>query len=201
MPLDPKRIKEREAAITGKPIRIQPVSELTDEMRALTKSPPGYEGKAAKQPAMYGVLLHNTELLRRYNDIMVYFLGYGQLPLRLRELAILRVGWLRQVPFIWGEHVAVGHRIGMTTEEIERVTVGSSAPGWSDEDRAVLKATEELLDVAMISDETWAALSKTLNEKLLVEFLSLVGQYQALGYIQNAVRVPLFEGNPGLTAR
>ena len=196
-----KRIQEREASILGKPPRIAPVTELTDEMRALTVPPPGYEQKVAKMPIMFGVLLHNLPLFRRYGGLMTYFLVDGALPLRDRELAVLRVAWLRQIPFVWGEHVAVGHRIGLTTEEIERVTEGSTAKGWSEHERAILGTAEELLENAMISDETWAILTKSLNEKLLVELLALIGQYQALGYIQNSLRIPLFEANPGLSAR
>ena len=34
-----------------------------------------------------------------------------------------------------------------------------------------------------------------------VELPILIGQYQTLGYLQNALRVPLWPGNEGLAAR
>jgi hypothetical protein len=194
---DPK-IAARDADITGKPMRIQPVEEWTDEMRALVDMPPGYEHA---KPTMYGILLNNVGFTRAYKDIMTYFLVRGSLPLRDRELAILRVGWVRQIPFVWGEHVRISKETGLTSEEIERVTQGSTAAGWSEHDAAVIRAAEEIMDNAMISDATWAILAKTLSPGLLLELVACVGQYQALGYIQNSLRIPLFEGNPGLTAR
>jgi alkylhydroperoxidase family enzyme len=196
-----EQIKTREADILGKPQRLSPVAEVTEDLRALMAPPPGYEKKAGREPELLKILAHNPALLRNIVGPMIYFLVSGALPLRDRELAVLRMAWMRQIPFIWGEHVAIGHRIGLTTDEIERITKGSAAEGWSERDRAILKATEELVENAMVSDGTWATLSKTLDEKLLVELLSLVGQYQALGYIQNSLRLPLFEGNPGLAAR
>jgi alkylhydroperoxidase family enzyme len=191
-------VAAREAQILGQPIRIEPLTDWTEEMRALVHYPPGY---ANAGPSMYGVLMHNVPFLRAYKDLVVYFLEHGSLPLRDRELAILRTAWLRQIPFVWGEHVKHAKAAGLTSEEIERVTEGSSAPGWSGHDRAVLAAAEELVEDAMISDATWATLARDLDSGRLVELVACVGQYQALGYIQNAVRVPLFAGNPGLSAR
>jgi alkylhydroperoxidase family enzyme len=201
MSADQNRIKQREQDILGKPMRLAPVTEVSDDLKSIVTPPSGYEKKAGREPVMLKILAHNPPMLREMVDIMSFFLVRGSLPVRDRELAVLRMAWMRQIPFIWGEHVAVGKRIGMTTEEIERITQGSSAPGWSEHERAVVKATEELVENALVSDETWATLSKTYDAKFLVELLGLVGQYQALGYIQNSLRMPLFEGNPGLSAR
>jgi alkylhydroperoxidase family enzyme len=194
--IDPK-IAARQADIVGKPMRIQPLEDWTEEMRKLVSMPPGYEHH---RPTMYGILLNHFDLTRVYKDMMTFFLLRGSLPLRDRELAILRTGWLRQVPFIWGEHVRIGKEVGLTAEEIERVREGSVAAGWTEHERAILKATEELVENAMVSDATWATLARTLEPKLLLELVAMVGQYQALGLIQNSLRIPLFEGNPGLTA-
>jgi alkylhydroperoxidase family enzyme len=194
---DPK-IAAREANILGHPPRVAPRQDLTEEERSIIPTPEGY---ANAKPAMKEMLLHNVPFVRAYKDIMTYFLMHGALPLRDREILILRVAWLRQIPFVWGEHVKHGKRAGMTSEEIERVTQGSQAPGWGEHDRALVRSVEELIDDAMISDATWATLAKTLSPGLLVELVGCVGQYQALGYLQNSLRVPLFEGNPGLAAR
>jgi alkylhydroperoxidase family enzyme len=190
--------KKRDDLIMGHPPRISPIPEWTDEMRALQTKLPGYENTPS---TLLGMLLNNLPYARAYNNVMKFFMERGALPVRDRELAILRTGWLCQVPFIWGEHVKHGRKAGLTPEEIERVTQGSAAAGWNEHDRAILRAAEELIEDSMISDATWATLAKTLDAGLLVELIGCVGQYQALGYLQNALRIPVFEGNPGLTAR
>jgi alkylhydroperoxidase family enzyme len=194
-----ERIQQRELYILGKPPRIAPITEEDDETRTLqVEKPPGYENKRTE---FLATLMHNRAFVKSYRDIMTYFLARGTLAARDRELAILRTAWLRQVPFIWGEHVNHGKKAGMTSEEIEWVRQGSGAQGWSERDRAILRAAEELIQDSMISDSTWETLSKTLDDALLVELIACVGQYQVLGYLQNSLRIPLFEGSPGLAAK
>jgi alkylhydroperoxidase family enzyme len=143
-------------------------------------------------------MLHNPGVAKRFRPLPN---EERTLSPRDQELAILRTAWLSRVPFIWGEHVRIAKEVGITPEEIERVTVGSTAPGWSEHDRAVLRTAEELRTEGAISDETWAVLAKTLDYGRLIELPALIGQYQALGYLQNALKAPLWPGNPGLSAR
>jgi hypothetical protein len=195
----PEEIAQREKLILGKPPRIQALTELTDEMRELAAMPAGYE---KSPPTVFAILLHHIEFLRVYKAIVSsWFRLKGSLPPREHELALLRTGWLCQVPWIWGAHVARGKKAGLTSEEIERITQGSGAPGWDEYDGAILRAVEELIDDAMISDATWEILARHMEPKLLIELIALVGQYQALGYLQNSLRIPMFEDNPGLLAR
>lgn len=120
------------------------------------------------------------------------------LPVRDRKLAILRTGWLCQAPYEFGEHANQARRAGFTEEEIERITVGSTAPEWSDDDHAILCAVEELHADALVSDETWAQLAARFDEHQLVELLILIGQFVATAYFQNSLRLRLEAGNHGL---
>jgi 4-carboxymuconolactone decarboxylase len=114
---------------------------------------------------------------------------------------ILRTAWLCQAPYAWGEHVRVGKRFGLNAEDVERVTQGSSASGWDEDERALLRATEELHSDAMISDATWEILSKRLDDKQLFELPVLGGQFTTVAYFQNALRLRLAPDNIGLRAR
>jgi alkylhydroperoxidase family enzyme len=64
-----------------------------------------------------------------------------------------------------------------------------------------VRAAEELYDDAVVSDGTWATLAKRLDDRQLIELLVVIGQYQAVAYYQNSLRLRLHEGNPGLKAR
>jgi alkylhydroperoxidase family enzyme len=147
-------------------------------------------------------ILRHPSLFRRHNAVATELIGNGTLSPRDRELAIIRLSWLLQAPYEFGEHVGTGKRMaGITDEEVERILIGSSAPGWSDIDRAIIRAVEEMLDDAMISDETWAVLAAHWNDKQLLELPVLIGQYQGVAYLQNSIRARLLDGNPGLAAR
>jgi alkylhydroperoxidase family enzyme len=201
-----ERLRAREASITGQLPRIPPMApeEFTEEMRASTRElrraaglPP--EGEV---PEYVATALRHPSLYRSHTALAILLMSEGELSPRDRELAVLRTGWLCEAPFEWGEHVAMGKRVaGLTTEEIERVTVGSTAPGWNEHDRAIMKAVEELNDDAMISNETWAILTKRLDDKQLIELPILVAQYMGVAFLQNSMRVRMLAGNIGLQAR
>jgi hypothetical protein len=151
---------------------------------------------------MYAQMAHNPALLRLFKPLSSFFGIQGLLPARDREIAILRIAWINRQAFIWGEHVRLGHgQGGLSTEEVERITLGSCAEGWSEHDRAILSAVDELRENSDISEATWAVLARTWSEGQLVELPVLIGQYQTLGYLQTVLRFELWEGNPGLSAR
>ena len=191
----------------AKPLRISEVTEMTEEIAELLYVPPeviakyGGRGAAGKGPNLYAQMAHNPKLLKLFKPLSSFFGIHGLLPARDREIAVMHIAWLNQLPFVWGEHVRLGHQAGITTEEVERITLGSGADGWSELDRAILSAVEQLRETSDISDPTWTVLARHWSEGQLVELPLLIGQYQMLGYMQTVLRFPLWEGNPGLSAR
>jgi alkylhydroperoxidase family enzyme len=198
-------IGARQDEITGKPPRIPPLTaeELgQDALTNMNNLRKGISATASTKVTDYvATMMRHPELYQAHVAVALKLFN-GVLTVRDRELAILRTGWLCQAPFEFGEHVKLGKRLASLSDaEIERVTQGSAAPGWSAHDRAVIRAAEELHAAAMVSDETWAVLSKSLNEKQLIELLMVVGHYQKVAFIQNALRIRLTPDNPGLSAR
>jgi len=152
-------------------------------------------------PEIVLTMLHHAELFARHTDVGLQLLARGALSLRDRELAVLRIAWLCQAPYEWGEHVMVGKRFGLTSEDIARVIEGPDAPGLDEHASAILRAVDELHGDAMISDATWSTLAKRLDERQLIELPIIVGQYQTVAYYQNSLRLRLHTGNLGLKAR
>ena len=198
-------IDAREAEILGKPQRIGPLDpkDFDAEARALVVNVRESLGLSdhSKMPEVFATMLKHPGLFRCQMEMGIQLLGKGALDARERELAILRCGWLCRAPYEWGEHVDIGKRYGVTPEEIERVRQGSSAPGWTEHEAAVLRAVEELLRDQMIADRTWDVLARKWTERQLIEFPTLIGQYVATAYLQNSLRVRLAKDNTGLRHR
>lgn len=155
----------------------------------------------ADMPEYMRTMLRHPDLFARQVDMGLQLLGHGTLAPRDRELAVLRTLWLCQAPYGWGEHVFVAKSVGLSSDEIERITRGSAAPGWNAHEAAILRAAEELRAEAMISDATWATLAQTLNDQQLIELPIVIGQYQTVAYYQNSLRLRLHPGNAGLLTR
>lgn len=197
-------IAARQAHVVGDGPRIAPVPSdevdpaalaAANAVRASAGAPP-----AVIMPEYMRVLVKHAELFRCQME-MGAAIFQGRIPARERELAVLRVGWLTQSPYEWGEHVDIAQRYGLAREEVARVTQGSSAPGWSEHDAAILRGVEELLADFALSDATWAVLAKTWDEPQLIEFPMMVGQYVATAFVQNTLRIRLAGDNPGLGHR
>ena len=116
---------------------------------------------------------------------------------RERELLILRIGWLCQAEYEWGQHVLFGKKAGLTDGEIERIKAGPDAPGWTPFDATLLRATDELHKDACIREATWAALSQRYNTQQLMDVVFTVGQYNLVSMALNTFGVQLDKGVKG----
>lgn len=198
-------IDARQAQVIGTIQPIEPIEldDMNDEARALCADLRKSFGIADPNaiPEVVRTMLRHPGAYRCQADLSILLAGNGKISPRERELAVLRIGWLCRAPYEWGEHVDIAKRFGVTAEEIERATGGSSAPGWNDHDRAILRSVEELLGDYSISQETWDMLARSWNEEQLMELPILVGAYVMTAMQQNGLRVRLKEGSPGLRHR
>jgi alkylhydroperoxidase family enzyme len=136
-------------------------------------------------------------LLDRYSPFITYIMGEQTLPDRDREILILRIGWLFKAKYEFGHHSIFGKNAGLTDEEILRITKGAEAPGWSISEAALIQATDELYNDAIISDATWTTLSANFTEEQLIDVIFTVGQYNMVSWALNSLGVQLEEGIPG----
>jgi 4-carboxymuconolactone decarboxylase len=198
-------IDAREAQVLGRPQRIEPLKQedFDDEARTLVITVRESLGitEHAAMPEAFATMLKHPALYRCQMEMGIQLLGKGVLSPRERELAVLRVGWLCRAPYEWCQHVDIAKRYGVTAEEVERATRGSSAPGWSEHEAALVRGVEELLSDQSISDDTWNVLAQTWTERQLLEFLAVVGYYVSVAYSQNALRMRLIPGKKGLRER
>ena len=87
--------------------------------------------------------------------------------------------------------------MGLTEEEIKRITEGPKAAGWDASDATLLRATDELYYDAFITDATWGALAKSYNQQQLMDLVATVGEYNLVSMLLNSFGVQLEEGVPG----
>jgi alkylhydroperoxidase family enzyme len=203
----PAEIQERDEYIRGRPPRLPllPPEERTERQQELLDEMSMVVVDGVRKPredkSALEILIRHAELYKAHMEVAQKYLSDCEMDIRDRELGILRIAWLSQAPFEWGSHVKIAKRNGITSEEIERVMEGSRAPGWRKQDRAIMRAVEELHFDSMVTDDTWSDLQEFYNDKKLIELLILAGQYKTVAYYQNSLRLPLPEGSMGLLAR
>lgn len=136
----------------------------------------------------------HPKLLDRYSPFINYIMGEQTLPDRDREILILRIGWLCKAKYELGHHSIFAKRAGLTDEDILRITKGADAPGWSISEAALIRATDELYNDAIISEETWKILSEHYTEQQFIDVIFTVGQYNMVSWALNSLGVQLEEG-------
>lgn len=159
-------------------------------------------GRAGSMPALniFRTLASHPKLAKRWMVFANHILGKNSLPAREREILILRIGWLCQSEYEWAQHVVIGKREGLSDDEIRRISVGADAPGWSELEQALLRATDELWNDAMVADATWRALARFLNTEQLMDVVFTVGQYNLVSMALNSFGVQLDAGLPRFPA-
>ena len=115
-------------------------------------------GPTAGATNIFATFVRHPGLFRKWMPFGGKLLA-GKLPARDRELLILRTGWNCRSDYEFAQHVRIGRAAGLTDEEIDRVTQGPEAEGWSDHDALLVRAADELHTDACLSDATWAALA------------------------------------------
>ncbi|HSG87829.1 MAG TPA: carboxymuconolactone decarboxylase family protein [Pseudomonadales bacterium] len=144
---------------------------------------------------IFKTLAHHPKLLQRWLVFANHVLGKSTLPERERELLILRIGWLCQAGYEWGQHVLIGRASGLTDAEIQRIKAGPADEGWSDADRDLLQAVDELHADAHVSDATWQRLAARWSTQQLMDIVFTVGQYNLVSMALNSFGV---QPDPGL---
>jgi len=171
--------------------RIQPVTEeeWTDDSR------PVLAANSAHGPVLnvFATIARHPKLLKRWVVFANHVLNGSTLPPRERELVILRTGFLCRSGYEWAQHATIGRAAGLDDAEIVRITQGSGGDGWSDGDRALLRATEQLVADHFIDDATWAELATVWNEQQLMDLVFAVGQYTLVSMALNTFGVQLEE--------
>lgn len=146
---------------------------------------------------IFRTLANHPALAKRWMVFANHILGKSTLSVRDRELLILRIGWLCQAVYEWGQHVQIARQAGMSDEEIRSARTGPDTAGLSELDQLLLQATDELHADAFVSDSTWQSLQQHYNTQQLMDLVFTVGQYNLVCMALNSFGVQPDEGLPG----
>jgi len=151
-----------------------------------------YREKADLAPADQELLARNINLFRalvnspaaaRACSVLGGFIRHrSKLDPRLRELAILQVGWLARSPYEWSHHVKIGGDFGVSDEDI-RALIDEDAgkpTGLDETTRLVLRGAREMTERGAMEAATFGALQRQLGNECVVDLTVTIGFYNAV---------------------
>lgn len=147
--------------------------------------------KGKEDMSALGILLVHPALAKAMFALSRHLLYDNELAARDRELLILRLAWHRKAEYEWVQHVIIGQTVGISDEEISRITQADIGPAWSDKDRLLITAADELIADALLTDTTWKGLQQHFNTHELMEVMVTVGAYDTIAMVFNSCGLQL----------
>lgn len=156
---------------------------------------PEHQDLLARNLNLYRLLAHSPRAARSLNTLARFIRDGSLLDPRLRELAILQVSYMTRSAWGFSHHLRIGREVGLSDDEIRAIaeeTVGR-ATNLEPLARAVLRAAREMtLDLA-ISDETFAALRRELDDQRLTDLVVAIAFYNGLVRLLETMQVDVEE--------
>lgn len=139
-------------------------------------------------------LAQTPEALTRFTPWLSYFLSrQNDLQPRVREIVILRPGFLCKSGYKWAHHANSARRAGVTKEELAHIKQGAQA-GWRPAEAVLIRAVDELVRDYIIADATWAELRRHYSQKQCMDLVYTAAYYTQLSMMLNTFGVQLEAG-------
>ena len=152
---------------------------------------PGDRDLLQRPIALFKALVHSPEGLRAFSALGGFIRHKSRLDPRLRELAILQVGWLARAPYEWSHHIKLGREFGVSDDDIRALideTEGRTTT-LDEPARLVLRAAREMTSDGEASEATFAALSRHLDAERLVDLVLTISFYNAVVRVLATLRI------------
>jgi alkylhydroperoxidase family enzyme len=144
---------------------------------------------------LFQALVNSPDAARAFSGLGQFIRFGSRLDPRLRELAILQVGWLARSPYEWSHHVKIGHDFGVTDDDI-RALIDDTAGKPTTLDamgKAVLSAAREMTTGGAMSDATFATLRAALGNEQVVDLTITIAFYNAVVRVLATLQIDVEE--------
>lgn len=153
----------------------------------------GIDPRYLVQP-IWTMLLARPKYAKALYSVLTDLLFRTIVPVRLRELLIMRIGWATAAEFEWAQHWEVATRAGVDPADLLAVRDWASSDRFDAAERAALAAADDVVTGGEISDATWAALRPYYSDPELLELVAVVSTWHYVSVLVRSLRVPLDDG-------
>lgn len=174
---------------------VAPRVELLGPKDARTAAARAAVPEAMAELSVFRVLLRHEALAARVYGLLQQLLWEGCLDVRLRELIIMRIGWVQRSDYEWTQHWRVARLLGIPEEDLIAVRDWSASDRFSAADRAVLAATDETLRDGAISATTWGRIQEEItDEPARIEVVIAIANWSMFAQLLRSLEIPLEDG-------
>ena len=145
------------------------------------------------------LLVHSPGMAGCELATALYIRNNSPLDPRLRELAILQVGYTMRSAYEYSQHIKIGRDFGLSDDDIRAIGKETEGRPTNLEPlaRTVLRAAREITLDNDLSDETFSALRTELNKECVVDLIATITVYIGTAHLLAAFRVDVDEDYKG----
>jgi len=143
---------------------------------------PEYRDMLKRNTNLHKLLVNSPDMALAFNGVGNFIRFKSKLDPRLRELAILQVGWLEKSEYEFTHHVKIGKEFGVTDEDIAALMAETEGIQSRLEPlaRAILKGAREMARELGMSMTTFAEIKKHLSNEEMVDLVLTIAYYCAV---------------------
>ena len=152
---------------------------------------PEHRPLLARAINLHRILAHSPGGAAAFATLGGYIRNASPLDPRLRELAILQVGWLARAPYEWSHHIKIGHDFGVTDDDIRALIAESDGQATALEApiRLALRAAREMYAGPGASAATVAGLRELLGAEGLTDLVITIAFYVGVVRVLDTLQI------------
>jgi len=141
-------------------------------------------------PNMFRTMAHRPEIFETMIAHFEAILQTGTVPLRLKELVIVRTSQLNRCDYCLGSHTQIALRLGWSREQLENLQHWAERSDFTAPEKAALRLAEQMtLDSNHIPDEDFERLREYFDEGQVVELMAAIGLFNYFNRFNNALQI------------
>lgn len=126
---------------------------------------------------IFKMMAHSGKMLDKYIRFGNFILAKGELDPVLREIAILRVGYVSEAGYETYQHERIGKDLDMSDDLIDGIKQGPAAAIFNPLERLVMLFCDDLIENVRASDATFDPLLEHMSYAQLQELTMTIGYY------------------------
>ena len=159
------------------------LDDLVDKIRS---------GRRGSLINVYKLLLHSPPLAESWFDHLNQVRWGTQLSGRLREIIIIRIGYLNKVDYVLNQHVPkLAEAEGLSVAECDALADWTDDGTFSAEECAALAFADAMTRNVAVPYDVFDALRDHFDEQRIVELTILIGTYNMQNRVLAALEIDL----------
>ena len=169
-----------------------PYIDETDDFEADELVEKIQSGRRGSLINVYKLLLHSPPLAESWFDHLNQVRWGTQLSGRLREIVIIRIGYLNKVDYVLNQHVPkLAEAEGLTVAECNALEDWKDDGTFSAEECTALVVADAMTRDVAVPDNVFDALRDHFDERSIVELTILIGTYNMQNRVLAALQIDL----------